>query len=109
MECKPAVPERTAGSAPRFGFTVTKKLGNAVVRNRIRRRLKAALSLAIPGRAHPGFDYVVVARPAAASQPFPDMVKELELAFARVHHPRGARGAGPARVASDRAKPARGP
>ncbi len=108
LECKPALPERTADSAPRFGFTVTKKLGNAVMRNRIRRRLKAALCLAIPGRARAGFDYVVVARPAAANQPFPEMVKELELAFGRVHHPRGARG-GNANVASNRAKPSRAP
>ena len=50
-------------SCPRFGFTVTRKIGNAVVRNRIRRRFKEALRLLAPGIIAPGHDYVVIARP----------------------------------------------
>ena len=74
-----------ADGAPRFGFTVTKKLGNAVVRNRIRRRLRAAVGLLEPGRARPGYDYVVIAREAALVRPFAALKIDLDAALARVH------------------------
>ena len=70
---------------PRFGFTITKKIGNAVVRNRIRRRLRAALSQVFGANADPQMDYVIVARLAAASQEFSVLVKDLTTAFGRVH------------------------
>jgi len=77
---------------PRFGFTVTRKLGKAVVRNRIRRRLKAAvaaLNKVSGGKGpRPGFDYVLIARPAAETRSFAEIVKDLDQAFYRVHHPR---------------------
>jgi ribonuclease P protein component len=65
-----------AGRPPRFGFTVTKKIGNAVVRNRIRRRLRAAARAAALHGA-PGADYVLVARPAALTLPFDRLVSDL--------------------------------
>jgi ribonuclease P protein component len=65
----------TAGP-PRFGFTVTKKIGNAVVRNRIRRRLRAAATAAaLHGK--PGADYVLIARAAALTLPFDRLVTDL--------------------------------
>ncbi len=70
---------------PRFGFTVTKKLGNAVTRNRIRRRLKAAISELAPIGARAGFDYVVVARAAAFDRPYPDIIADIARAFAILH------------------------
>jgi ribonuclease P protein component len=70
----------------RFGYTVTKKLGGAVVRNRIRRRLKAAVGLIAPKLARPGYDYVLVARAAAYDRAFADLKKDLERALQRVHH-----------------------
>ena len=70
----------------RFGYTVTKKLGGAVVRNRIRRRLKAAVGLVAPKLARRGFDYVLVARLAAYDRAFPELKKDLERALQRVHH-----------------------
>ncbi len=76
---------------PRFGFTVTKKLGGAIVRNRIRRRLKAAVAELAPEHARSGFDYVLVARQPAFDRPFAALKKELEDALHRVHHPRRAR------------------
>ena len=82
---------------PRFGFTVTKKLGGAVVRNRIRRRLKAALSEVAKDLADPGFDYVVVARDIALTRPFDALRSDLAAAFQRVHS-----GAGRASHVSDR-------
>jgi len=67
---------RQAGSQPpRFGFTVTKKLGGAVVRNRIRRRLREAVRLAGDGAA--GTDYVLVGRHAALTLPFERLVADL--------------------------------
>ena len=79
------VAERTF-PGPRFGFTVTKKLGGAVVRNRIRRRLKAAVGLLAPTLARAGHDYVLVARSAAYDRAFPEIKKDLERALQRVHH-----------------------
>jgi ribonuclease P protein component len=61
---------------PRFGFTVTKKIGNAVVRNRIRRRLRAAARAAAVHGAR-GADYVLIARPAALTLPFERLVTDL--------------------------------
>lgn len=71
----------------RFGFTATKKLGNAVTRNRIRRRLKEAVRLAAPGRAGAHCDYVLIAREAAASQPFAALERDLIAALGRLGRP----------------------
>lgn len=60
----------------RFGFTVTRKTGNAVVRNRIRRRLKEAVRLAEHG-AEKGTDYVLIGRNAALTLPFARLVADL--------------------------------
>ncbi len=69
----------------RFGFTATKALGGAVVRNRARRRLKEAVRLIAPSRAHPGYDYVLIARSGTLQRPFTDLTKDLERALAKVH------------------------
>lgn len=73
----------TAGE-PRFGFTVTKKIGGAVVRNRVRRRLKAIVRDLDPALARPEFDYVVVARSGAVDQPFADLSAEFRRALRHV-------------------------
>ena len=65
------------GAEPRFGFTVTKKLGGAVVRNRIRRRLKEALRSLEPDVALPGHDYVLIARAAASDWSFERLKQDL--------------------------------
>ncbi len=70
---------------PLFGFTVTKKLGNAVVRNKIRRRLKSAVANVAPTLAMPGCDYVIVARRAALAMPFPELQKDVTDAIASVN------------------------
>ena len=88
LEGKPRHDPNDAGTPPRFGFTVTKKMGGAVVRNSIRRRLKAAITAIMATHARPGFDYVLIARPAALTQSFAALKKDLEDAFHRVHHPR---------------------
>jgi ribonuclease P protein component len=77
--------------APRVGFTISKKIGNAVVRNRVRRRLRAAVGALDPAQMRPGYDYVVIARARAADCAYQDLKAELEQALQRVHQP-GARG-----------------
>jgi ribonuclease P protein component len=62
---------------PRFGFTVTKKTGNAVVRNRIRRRLREAVRTMDNSGAEPGTDYVLVGRRAALTLQFERLVTDL--------------------------------
>jgi ribonuclease P protein component len=69
--------EGEAAGPARFGFTVTKKIGNAVVRNRIRRRLKEAVRLEGALAAKPGTDYVLVGRRPALDQPFADLVADV--------------------------------
>jgi ribonuclease P protein component len=69
---------------PRVGFTVTRKLGGAVERNRIRRRLKEAVRLALAGRMEPGRDYVFIGRPDAALRPFGLLQQDLIDAVSRV-------------------------
>lgn len=76
-----------ASGAARFGFTATKKLGNAVTRNRIRRRLKEAVRNVAPGRAKDGCDYVLIAREAAASRPFAALERDLIAALGRLDRP----------------------
>lgn len=79
--------ERRTEDRPRFGFTVTKRLGNAVRRNRIRRRLKAALGEVAKSAAKAHFDYVLIARPPAFDIQFEDLVSLLQKSFERVHRP----------------------
>lgn len=78
-------PAPVAPGITRFGLTVTKQLGNAVTRNRIRRRLRSALQQIAPRCARPGFDYVVIARAEAGTILFARLVCELEAALTGVH------------------------
>jgi ribonuclease P protein component len=74
-----------AGDTARFGFTVSKQVGGAVERNRIRRRLKAAVRGILPDHARPDFDYVIVARRPALDVAFSVLVSDLVDALKRVH------------------------
>jgi len=107
-------PQPSSAGPPRFGFTATKKLGNAVTRNLIRRRLKEAVRLIAPDRARPGCDYVLIARGPAATRSFAALEQDLVAAFAALHAPatagsRPARGEprGGARTISTRGRAAR--
>lgn len=69
--------KRADDGAPRFGLTITRKVGNAVERNRIRRRLREAIRLHAGADMVGGFDYVIVARREILTLPFDDLSKEL--------------------------------
>lgn len=86
LETKPRLQAVAEQFGPRFGFTVTKAMGGAVVRNRIRRRLKAAVVATAGPHARAEYDYVIVARAASETRSFDALKKDLEQAFQRVHH-----------------------
>ena len=67
----------------RVGFTVTKKVGNAVVRNRTKRRLREAVRLSLDGEAYRGFDMVVIGRDRTADRPFTDLMTDVRRAAAK--------------------------
>jgi ribonuclease P protein component len=70
----------------RVGFTASKKIGNAVARNRAKRRLRALARELLPALARAGWDYVIVAKPEATnSRDFNDMRADLASALASVH------------------------
>jgi ribonuclease P protein component len=75
-----ALSAAASDAPPRFGFTVTKKIGNAVVRNRIRRRLREAVRLSAD--APSGKDFVLIGRRAALTLPFERLVADLRSGFA---------------------------
>lgn len=83
------VPELTC-LGPRFGFTITRKIGGAVVRNRIRRRLREALRVLDAGLPRSDFDYVIVARKPAAERSFEDLGQDFRAAFTHIHRQPGA-------------------
>lgn len=75
---------REGGAGVKIGFTVTKKTGNSVIRNRIRRRLRAAVAQVVEESAQPGWDYVVIGRPAALDASFDVLLRDLRYALKKV-------------------------
>jgi ribonuclease P protein component len=76
LQAAPAPAELTL-AAIRVGFTVSRKVGNAVVRNRVRRRLREVAKLVIPAQARSDLDYVLVGRQAALKRDFATLQREL--------------------------------
>lgn len=65
----------------RTGFTATRKLGNAVTRNRVKRRLRAVAAEVLPQQALSGYDYVLIGRGATADCPYAQLVNDLGYAL----------------------------
>ncbi|MCU0839316.1 MAG: ribonuclease P protein component [Rhodospirillales bacterium] len=82
-ESRPVGHERRGqpGSRVRVGVTVTRKVGNAVTRNRVRRRLRAVARAVLSTGAPAGFDYVLIGRPATVDRPFLALIADLEAAL----------------------------
>ncbi len=68
----------------RLGFTVTKKVGNAVIRNRTRRRLREAARLLLRDHPAAGADLVLVGRDTTRARPFPLLIEDLAKSLAKL-------------------------
>ena len=77
-----------AGEASRLGFTATKKLGNAVVRNRAKRRMRAAARLELAENPPMGFDLVLIARESIREKSFTGLRADLRDALDKLGVPR---------------------
>jgi ribonuclease P protein component len=80
--------QRSDGGPVRVGFTVSKKVGNSVERNRVRRRLREIVRLSNTSRMQTGHDYVLIGRRAALKLPFARIAQDFETALRRVHEGR---------------------
>jgi ribonuclease P protein component len=77
------------GAGIRFGITVTKKIGNAVVRNRMKRRFRELLRAALPTQGLPDHDHVLIGRAGGVERDFHRLAEELAQALARAAQGRG--------------------
>ena len=77
------------GQGIRFGITVTKKIGNAVVRNRMKRRFRELLRAALPTQGLPDHDHVLIGRAGGVERDFHLMAEELAKALERAREGRG--------------------
>jgi ribonuclease P protein component len=77
--------DRREDGPVRVGFTVSKKVGNAAERNRVRRRLREVVRLAPQAPLRPGHDYVLIGRRAALELPFDRLIEDFARALSRVH------------------------
>ena len=89
LQAAPAEPEADGASAHtiRVGFTCSKKVGNAVARNRAKRRLRAAAREVIGVEAAPSHDYVLIGRTETLRRPYALLLQDLRTALKRVGAP----------------------
>jgi ribonuclease P protein component len=85
-------PEPGEAAAVRVGFTASRRVGNAVARNRAKRRLRAAAAAVLAQHGRIGTDYVLIARGETGARPYPELVADLEMALRRVAHAAGGAG-----------------
>ncbi len=80
----------------RAGFTATRRIGGAVVRNRAKRRLREAARLLLADLARPGYDYVFIARGGVTTRPWPRLLDDMKSALIRLAAERDSRAREPA-------------
>ncbi|HEY2481263.1 MAG TPA: ribonuclease P protein component [Caulobacteraceae bacterium] len=68
----------------RIGFTATRRIGGAVVRNRAKRRLREAARLLVPLQARPGCDYVFIARQGTVTRPWARLLDDMRTTLQRL-------------------------
>ena len=77
---------KTSAPQPRYGITCSKKVGNAVARNRAKRRLRALANSVLPLLGRDGWDYVLIGRAqATVNQPFDMLLENLRFALKKLH------------------------
>ena len=76
--------DHSRNGLPRYGLTVSRRVGNAVKRNRVRRRLRAAAEQILPGVAIEQHDYVLIGRKASIDRTFDGLMQDLEHGLRRL-------------------------
>ena len=85
LETCPTPEDQAQPGRLRVGFTASKKIGNAVARNRAKRRLRAAAQEVLPLLGRGGHDYVLVARGTTVARPFPALLSDITTALKAAH------------------------
>ena len=78
-------PSSDANTVIRFGLTATKKIGNAVIRNRTRRRLRVLAHEILSAHGQPGYDYVLIGRAATKHRTWDGLRTDLRSALKKIH------------------------
>jgi ribonuclease P protein component len=84
LQAAPQPPGTGGGEAVRVGFTASRKVGNAVVRNRAKRRLRAVAAEVLGRDGRSGTDYVLIARGGTGARSYAELVGDLEAALRQV-------------------------
>ena len=82
------------GKGIRFGITVTKKIGNAVVRNRLKRRFRELLRATLPSQGLPDHDHVLIGRAGGVERDYQQLADELTKALDRAREGKGDHSGG---------------